>query len=460
MRKMKWKRCMMLGLLGLTLLCTGCQKTDPAGGGVVPEVQTDPSSDHEKTPGYQAVLRTKDMASGTETVEGRKLDDAFVEGTTHLSVKLLQKVADQAKQNQNYMISPTSIQMALAMAANGAQGETLQQLERLLGGECYETGDVVKCGTVNMDIATLNEYLTTFIKSLGADENVTFENANSIWIAKDRVQLKDEYLHNIASFQADCFEAPFDKSTVKDINQWVKHHTNNMIPSMLDKIPGDTVMYLINAIAFEGKWEDPFTDEQIVKKFVFRNASGKEQEITAMRSEEHVYLQDEHATGFIKNYKGSRFGFMALLPEEGMTPEAYLATLDGEKFVAMYAARSYEDVNIVMPKFTSDYNIELSDVLKQLGVTNAFAPDADFSAMADTASKSLYINRVLHKTHIEVDEEGTKAAAVTAVEMNETTAAMPEEPKYVTLDRPFVYGIVDLRTGLPVFFGVTNSVDQ
>ena len=161
----------------------------------------------------------------------------------------------------------------------------------------------------------------------------------------------------------------------------------------------------------------------------------------------------------MKYYKDGKFGFAALLPEEGMTPEEYISQLSADGFTELFQNKQYGTVHIAMPKFSSDYDTELSTILKMLGVEQAFTETADFSKMGKTDTGLLFISRVLHKTHIEVDESGTKAAAVTSVEMNKATSAFEENPKEVILDRPFVYAIMDMDTGLPVFMGVLNSVE-
>ncbi len=468
MNKKKWMRKIvissLLGVMGVSLAGCGeagkvenqntADKTDTSQ--ETTEEMGQPVKEGEE-PVYTAVKLTKAVTAETG---GTEPDELFIEGTASFSIKLFQKVAAGVEKNVNYMISPTSIQMALAMAANGADKDTRRELERLLCGEIYEEGDFIKCGTVNMNIETLNQYLNAYVKQLADNDGVVFENANSIWMHsnKEKLQVKDAFLERVAGFEAECFQAPFDTSTVKDINDWVNYHTREMIPKLLNEIPEEAVMYLINAIAFEGQWEKAFEDYQMDEAFVFHSADGTEQTVTGMRSEEGTYLEGENATGFVKYYEGGRFGFAALLPKEDMTPEEFISQLNPEAFTELFSNKTYETVNIGMPKFRSDYDTELSEVLKVLGVKLAFTPEADFSQMAATDTGLLYINRVLHKTHIEVDEKGTKAAAVTSIEMTNGACLEQEEPKSVILDRPFVYAIMDMETNLPIFIGVQNSI--
>ena len=171
-----------------------------------------------------------------------------------------------------------------------------------------------------------------------------------------------------------------------------------------------------------------------------------------MYSDEHQYISDAKSTGFIKNYAGGGYSFAAILPNAGVSVEDYLSSMTAESVSALLAGRSNESVNAAMPKFSFDYSIKLNDTLTRLGMPTAFSDVADFSALNAVADNPLHIGLVLHKTHITVDERGTKAGAVTLVAMNECTA-VAEPPKTVRLDRPFVFMIVDEKAKLPVFIG-------
>ena len=180
-----------------------------------------------------------------------------------------------------------------------------------------------------------------------------------------------------------------------------------------------------------------------------------------MNSEEPLYIEDEDTTGFIKYYK-ENYAFVALLPREGMSMEEYVNGLTGEKLVGLIeTARSDVEVHAAIPKFSSEYTVELSEVLPGMGMTDAFDGDrADFTGIGTVDDGNLYISMVLHKTYIQVDELGTKAGAATAVAVAETAALVEEEIKDVILDRPFVYAVIDTTDSHPVFLGVTESVTR
>ena len=173
---------------------------------------------------------------------------------------------------------------------------------------------------------------------------------------------------------------------------------------------------------------------------------------------EYYYLEDEYATGFYKYYAGGDYAFAALLPVEGLSVDEYIFSLREESLQKTLSNPVSIETHTVMPKFSYDYEITLNRALQEMGMPRAFTEEANFSKMA--SSDGLFIGKVLQKTHIDVDEEGTKAAAVTVVEMNDGCELEEQEYKEVVLDRPFVYMIVDMHTHLPVFMGALKTVES
>lgn len=273
--------------------------------------------------------------------------------------------------------------------------------------------------------------------------------------------MEDDFLsENSKLFDAEIYQAPFDEHTLKDINTWVSQKTEKMIPKILDKIEDNSVMYLINAIAFDAKWQSPYEKED-VEAGTFTSENGTQQTVDMMYSTEAYYLEDDSTTGFIRPYEDG-YSFMALLPKEGISIEDYISHLSAEKLIGLVenASTDYE-VDAAIPKFKSEYSIELKDTLQNMGMTDAFDEEqADFRGIGTSDNGNIYINMVLHKTYIEVDEQGTKAGASTVVGMAETMSLYEPEIKTVHLDRPFVYAIIDTETQMPIFLGVTESVEE
>lgn len=343
-----------------------------------------------------------------------------------------------SEEGKNTLLSPLSVLSALAMTANGAEEETLREMEDVLG----------------MTTEELNGYLHAYMNSLSQGEGYKLHLANSVWLTDDEsFAVNEDFLQtNVDYYGAEIYRAPFDEKTCEKINVWVKKHTDGMIPEILKQIPPEAVMCLVNALAFEAEWSQPYEEMQ-VRDGVFTREDGTEHTAEFMYSDEGHYLADDMATGFMKYYKGYKYAFAALLPNEGVSVEEYIASLDGESLHTMLANPQFDTVFAAVPKFEVEYGTELSEVLSGMGMNDAFDPErADFSGLGTSNRGNVYISQVLHKTFISVAEKGTKAGAATAVLMDAGDALI-EDPKEVYLDRPFVYMLVDCENGTPFFIG-------
>ena len=336
------------------------------------------------------------------------------------------------------LISPVSVLAALAMTESGARGETLAQMEDVFG----------------VDAETLRAALAAYMQSIEGTET---KMANSIWFRDDGTfEPNADFLADCASFAgADVFAREFNDAARRELNAWVSEHTDGMIEDILDEIPADAVMYLVNALAFEADWAEQY-DEYQLRDGTFHAISG-DKTVQMMSSEEYSYLSGEGFTGFMKPYAGGRYAFAALLPDADV--ETLLGSLKGDTLAAALADAENTAVETTMPSFSGGTDAELSEALEALGMTDAFdSGKADFTGMGRSELGNIYISRVLHKTYIDVTPLGTRAGAATVVEMNAEGAMMPdEEPKRVVLDRPFVYMIVDTEYDIPLFFGVMTG---
>lgn len=377
-------------------------------------------------------------------IQGREPDSEFVLAQTDFSLNLLKQTADSS---ENVFISPYSAMQALAMTANGADGETKSQMEKVLGG---------------LDVEKLNEYLYTQRISQPDEKYCSLKTYNSIWTLNDteRINVHDDFVRrNRAYYGADIFLADFDETTVKDINNWVKAKTDGMIPKTIEELSPETVMCLINTVLFDAKWQEQYYTSS-VEEGDFTSSDGTVRKAEMMYSKEKYYLTGENAVGMYKLYEGEKYAFVGILPDEGISAEEYINSLTPESLNKMLSEKKTADaVYCTLPKFTVEYDNELSDELKAMGMTDAFEPYADFSNMADTDTEMLFINKVIHKTKIEMCESGTKAAAVTSVMMN-AGASVAETVVHINLNRPFVYAIVDTETNIPVFMGTLNDIPE
>lgn len=377
----------------------------------------------------------------TQEADVGNVNTEFAQSYLDFSIELLR----QSRSGQNVMVSPASVLLALEMTRCGARGETLAEMNEVLyPGITPEQG---KQGSM-----ALRELLDG--ESGGRDAALSV--ADSVWIHTGDVLVpEEEFLRTVATdYDAQIYGAPFDETTLQDINCWVEEKTDGRIRDILEEIPEDAMLYLINTVAYEGEWEEPYEAGQ-VHDAVFYGQDGNQTTVPMMYSGESRYLSGENVQGFVKPYRdGCRF--VALLPDPDVTLEEYLAGLDGEELLALLLSEEDSYVEAGLPKFENDTRIELADILAGMGMPSAFASEtADFTGMGYCADgRNLYISRVLHQTYVCVDEQGTKAAAATIVEMD-AGAGMPSGER-VILDRPFLYMIVE-ESGLPVFFGTVES---
>src|SRR5699024_713322 len=225
------------------------------------------------------------------------------------------------------------------------------------------------------------------------EEDGALSIANSLWFRdSEMLTVEESFLEaNALWYGADVYEAPFDDATVSDVNAWVDYHTGGMIPAIMEEIPENAMVYLVNALAFDGRWETPYREYQ-VRAGTFTREDGTVREAELMYSTEDWYLSDGKAQGFLKYYEGCDYAFAALLPPEGVPLADYIASLDGEKLARVLDGAGREEVQAAIPKFEMAYSAELSRALQDMSMTDAFAPSAaDFSAMGRSERGPLFI---------------------------------------------------------------------
>ena len=232
-----------------------------------------------------------------------------------------------------------------------------------------------------------------------------------------------------------------------------------MIQDIIDRLDPSARVVLVNALAFEGDWAEKFGDPDPSGKFTdYKGAAKKVKMLNGMLTGEGAYIELKGGKGLVKCYETGNTAFVGILPPEGTDIDAYINSLTGEDLVKAWKSRKNYDVRIQIPEFTYDYGTSLKDVLAAMGAARMFDPSAEFCRMTGTEDNQVYVDDVLHKTHIEVDKDGTKAAAATAVIGKASSALLPSTIKEVYLDRPFVYAIVDMETGIPLFIGAVKTL--
>ena len=342
------------------------------------------------------------------------------------------------KPGESTVMSPASVLCALAMLANGAEGDTKDQLEQAFG----------------MSVPALNEALRSFISDL-PDGRTKINLANSVWV-RDGFPVKPRYLQDNADYlNAGVFQAPFDASTVRDINAWINENTDGMIPQLISQLDPDVVLALVNALYLKAQWRDPYSGTVQVP---FYNGDGTAQKAPMLSSRETTYLHDDSAVGFIKPFESNKYAFAVVVPNEGVSLEEYLDGLNGKTLRELLTGERYDAVYAKMPKFKQETFVNLSGPLQDMGVEDAFDPErADLSGIAP----DLVVSQAQHKAVIEVNEHGVSAAAATYIGAGATSAGPGDMQKiaYVTADRPYLYMIIDRTTNLPLFIGTTTRTD-
>ncbi len=332
--------------------------------------------------------------------------------------------------DQNYMISPFSIKMAMMMAANGANGYTQKEILSALG------------------VSSIDEYnqkASDIITRYNSNKDVNLNVANSIWLNKTEAMganFKDTYKKIISDFYKGVAREENADTIASKINDFIAKETNNKITNVLPtERPAGFLSALVNTIYFKGSFENQF-DTANTKKDTFTDRNGNKSEIDFMNQTKHFGYYENDGVQMLKmNYSGRDIAMYILLNDDDKDVDIN----------DIISKMEYKKVSVSMPKFKTEFTKSFVDVLKQMGINIAFTNAADFSNMFDNVEA--HISDVIHKTFIEVDENGTEAAAATVILMTKNSLPMPEEIKEFKANRPFTYFIRDEVSGEILFLG-------
>jgi serine protease inhibitor len=371
----------------------------------------------------------------------------IVDGANDFAFDLLREATRALPSDSNAFLSPLSASMALGMTLNGANGETLEGMQAALRLE-------------GMSQAEINQGYRDFITLLQTlDSRTEMKIANSLW-GHEAFTIEPAFIDaGKTFFDAEVNTLDFNNpSAVSTINDWVSGKTNGRIPKLLDQISDGEILFLINAIYFKGKWREPF-DPKDTQDGPFHGADGRDRTAPLMRQEEtHWYDETADYQAVDLLYGNGAFAMTVLLPKAGRTPAEVLAGLDPAAWRALSERYREAKVTLTLPRFRLEYTRRLNGDLQALGMGIAFDPGrADLYRIADVRPERLYITRVDQKTFVEVNEEGTEAAAATAVGVGVTSAPEVVEMR---VDRPFVFAIRERLSGTVVFLGLMNVVGE
>ena len=389
----------------------------------------DPNAPSGSAPRITALTRA--LSSGEQAVIGAS--NAFGFG--------LLRELDKTRADSNIFMSPLSASMALGMTMNGAAGQTFEEMR---GALAFGTQPAAE---INASYRSLIDMLR------GLDATVDFRIANSIWY-RNGFPFEQAFLDESRQY-FDAKVAGLDfasASAVPTINDWVKQSTSGNIDKIVDgPIDADVVMYLINAIYFNGSWTTRF-DKSQTRTEPFNSIGGATAPIAMMRRTDTIRVAETADAQVVDlPYGGGAYAMTILLPKQGKSMREVVATLTADSWQSAVAGTSTRQVELQMPKFTLRWEALLNDPLQALGMRQAFEGGAaDFTRMSRPAGNRLYISKVKQKSFVDVHEEGTEAAAVTSVEIRVTCACGPQ---VIRIDRPFIFAIRERLSGTILFLG-------
>jgi serine protease inhibitor len=369
-----------------------------------------------------------------------KTDAKIVESSNKFGFKLFSELLKNDRGENNIFISPSSVAIALAMTYNGASGSTQQAMAKTLELQ-------------GINLPEINSSYAATLKQLldNSDPKVQLNIANSLWANQD-VSFGPDFLQRIRFF----YKAKVSNLNFKDagapsiINNWVKENTSGKINKIVETIEPNQVLFLINAIYFKGKWSNEF-DKNQTAPYPFYITSGKQKQHPMMsQNGDYRYFESNQFQAVSLPYgKDGKFSFYIFLPKQNSNLNAFYQNLSIKNWEKWMAQFSKQKGFIRLPRFKTEYDITLNDALKTLGMEEAFSNKANFSGMG----KNFAISEVKHKTFVEVNEEGTEAAAATSVGIVTTSLRQEPEPFRMIVDRPFFCAIRDNQTGNVLFMG-------
>lgn len=366
-----------------------------------------------------------------------KISSSVVEGNSGFAFDIFKKLNGE-DWDKSIFISPLSISTALTMTYNGAESTTKEAMGNVLGFKDIDRD------RVNESYKNLLNYIEN------VDKKVELNVANSIWIREGQNIKEDFISRNKDNFNTQIDTLDFSRdSAANTINKWIDSATKGKIDKMLEPpISPNVIMYLINAIYFKGQWTKQF-DSKRTFDGKFKSFDGSEQAVKMMNMKDKVeYTKGVDYKAVRLPYGSGKTSMYCLLPGDGIDINEFIKSMSLEKWADIRKnIKEVEDVILQIPRFKLEYGIKiLNDSLKALGIEEAFSDRADFSGIRE----GINISRVLHKAVIEVNEEGSEAAAATVVEMKESAAM---DPITFIANRPFVFIIADDTTGTILFMG-------
>ncbi len=383
---------------------------------------------------------TNDQPGDPVNITMKVYQKEVVDSANRFALELFKPILADVGETKNVMISPFSITSALSMTLNGAADKTFDAIRTTLG----------------MNGKTLDEINETYLKLMTemvpVDKRVVVEIANSVWVEK-RLTVKPPFITALQTwYKAESRSIDVaDPQAVTTVNRWIAEKTHNKITNMLDRLDPDLAMLLINAVYFNGKWRYQFKKTETKEEPFYVSPSAPKTVPMMHQKATMKVAQTNNGTIVEIPYGQGNYTMVVVLPNENITTNEVATSLNAAQWQEWMELlnRNTHEVNLSLPRFKYEFKRLLNDDLIAQGMGIAFTDMANFSNISD---QGLMINRVLHQTFIETNEEGSEAAAATVVEMG-ITSAEPAQPITVTIDRPFLYFIRETSTGTVLFMG-------
>lgn len=365
------------------------------------------------------------------------VDPKLTTANTRFGLKLFSQLVQQ-ESNKNVMISPTSVAIALSMLYNGAAGNTQAAMANALELQ----------GLSVEDLNQANAELKAALEN--ADPQVQLKIANSLW-SRSGFSFNPDFLQqNRTFYNAEIANLDFDSpEALQRINGWVDQNTEGKITKIIDQINPDQVLFLINAVYFKGNWTVPFNPDNTSEQPFYRLDGSQKQHPMMSQQGNFAYYENDQFQAVSLPYGNRRLSMYVFLPRPESSLTAFYNNLTAENWETWLPQFNRREGSLQLPKFKSEYEKTLNNALTALGMGIVFEDQADFSNLSTTPTA---VDEVKHKTFIEVNEEGTEAAAVTSIGVRMTSINL-DEPFQMVVDRPFFYAIRDNQTGTVLFMG-------
>ncbi|MBI2345514.1 MAG: serpin family protein [Deltaproteobacteria bacterium] len=367
-------------------------------------------------------------------------DAWLADSSTQFGLSLFSRLHGGADR-ENVFISPASVFLALAMTYNGAEGATKTAMAKVLGLEGRNIAEI------HTGVAALHQLLKR------PDPKIEVAIANGLW-GKPGVDFHPTFLQQAKQVYKAAV-APLQSSDA--INTWVSKATRGKITSIIDELSSEAILVLVNAIYFKGKWGEPFDREATQERpFTLPNSAQKHLPMMT-QSDEYWYSSNKEMQAIKLPYGAGRIQMYIVLPAIASNLPTLLQGLDAKRWETWMRQFTWREGTLVLPRFRLEYRAQLNEALTALGMANAFTDQAEFGGIATVPPGWwIRIDQVLHKTFVEVNEEGTEAAAATEITMKSAAAepgTKPPPPFQMIVDRPFLCAIRDEQTGLLLFLG-------